>query len=66
MSKIYTIKKTRVNLISDSYEITFTGTLPELLDKFSYTLECGASWSHEKGNKKINRNLRPSSHWSLI
>lgn len=31
------------------------GTLEELVKYHSYTLECGASWQHEKGNKKINR-----------
>jgi hypothetical protein len=30
-------------------------TLPEAIEYYSYTLECGASWQHEKGNKKINR-----------
>jgi hypothetical protein len=32
------------------------GTLEELIKYFGYTLECGASWEHEKGRKKINRN----------
>ena len=41
-----------------------TGTLPELVQTFSYTLECGASYQHEKGNKKINRN--PKSINGLI
>ena len=31
-------------------------TLEEAVKYFGYTLECGASWSHERGNKKINRN----------
>lgn len=44
--------------------IDFVGTVPELIQKFSYTLECGASYQHEKGNKKINRN--PSNIASLI
>ncbi len=30
-------------------------TLDELVEGFSYTLECGASYQHEKGNRKINR-----------
>lgn len=34
------------------------GTLEELIERFSYTLEVGESWQHEKGNKKINRNPR--------
>lgn len=42
----------------------YTGTLKELIKMFSYTLEKGASWSHEKGNKKINRN--PTNIKSLV
>jgi hypothetical protein len=41
-----------------------SGTLQELVDAYSYTLECGASWQHEKGNSKINRN--PGTIKSLI
>jgi hypothetical protein len=40
------------------------GTIPELIEYFSYTLECGASYQHEKGRKKINRN--PKTLASLI
>lgn len=32
------------------------GTLPELVEAYSYTLEVGASWQHEKGNSKINQD----------
>jgi hypothetical protein len=32
------------------------GTLAELIQSYSYTLEVGQSWEREKGNKKINRN----------
>ena len=39
-------------------------TLQELIEYFSYTLECGASYQHEKGNKKIDRN--PKTIKSLI
>jgi hypothetical protein len=60
-AKTYTVTSTRVRTNST---ITFEGTLPELIEKFSYTLECGASYSHEKGNKKINRN--PKSIKSLV
>jgi hypothetical protein len=28
-----------------------TGTIEELTKGYSYTLECGASWQHEKGNR---------------
>lgn len=40
------------------------GTLEELIKYFSYTLECGKSYEHEKGNKKIN--LNPKNIKSLI
>ncbi len=40
------------------------GTLEELIKYFSYVLEVGQSWEHEKGNKKINRS--PKSIGSLI
>ena len=39
-------------------------TLAEAIEYFGYTLEVGASWQHEKGNKKINRN--PTTIKSLI
>lgn len=39
-------------------------TIAEAVDYFSYTLEVGASWAHEKGNKKINR--KPTTIRSLI
>lgn len=39
-------------------------TIAEAIDYYGYTLECGASWSHEKGNKKINRN--PKTIASLL
>lgn len=40
------------------------GTLAELIDSYSYTLETGASYAHEKGNKKINR--KPTTIAGLI
>ena len=43
---------------------TMTGTVEELVESCSYTLECGQSYQHEKGNKKINRN--PKSISSLV
>ena len=39
-------------------------TVEEAVDYFGYTLECGASYSHERGNKKINRS--PKTIASLI
>lgn len=34
------------------------GTIDELIEYHRYTLEKGASWAHEQGNKKINMNPR--------
>ena len=39
-------------------------SVEEAVKKFSYTLEVGRSWEHEKGNKKINRF--PKTKASLI
>lgn len=39
-------------------------TIAEAVDYYGYTLEVGASWAHEKGNKKINRN--PTTLNSLL
>ena len=61
--KVFTVKVTRYGF-SRSSEHTHTGTLAELKNKFSYTLECGKSWEHERGNKKINTD--PKSISSLI
>jgi hypothetical protein len=41
-----------------------TGSVEELVKAYAYTLECGASYSHEKGNSKINRN--PKTIKSLV
>ena len=51
--KIYKIKTT--NLTTGSERIS-EGTLEELIEGCRYTLECGKSYEHEKGNKKINMN----------
>lgn len=40
------------------------GTLSELIKAYGYTLECGKSWEHEKGNKKIN--TQPKSIKTLV
>ena len=34
----------------------YTGTIEELIQTFKYTLECGESWQHEKGCRKVNTN----------
>jgi len=41
-----------------------TGTLEELTKYFSYTLEKGASYQHEKGNRKIHR--QPKTFIALL
>lgn len=56
----YTIRKER----SGGRTSDTTGTLAELIQKFSYTLEKGESYQKEKGNKKIDRN--PKNIASLI
>jgi hypothetical protein len=38
--------------------------LQEAIEYYSYTLDTGSSWQHEKGNKKINR--KPRTIKSLI
>lgn len=51
MAKVFTINVHRRGNVTP-----FKGTVPELVEMFAYTLECGASYSHEKGNSKINCN----------
>lgn len=41
-----------------------TGTLPELIKAYGYTLECGKSYEREKGNAKIN--CEPKNVASLL
>lgn len=41
-----------------------SGTLVELVEAYSYTLEVGASYQHESGNSKINR--KPKSLKTLL
>lgn len=37
--------------------LEYTGTLEYLIKNvFGYKLECGASWQHEKGARKVNTN----------
>jgi mannosyltransferase OCH1-like enzyme len=62
MTKTYTIQKR--NERTGAVNSTDPLTLEEAHEYFNYTLEKGASWSHEKGNKKIN--LKPKTIKSLI
>jgi len=49
----YTVTVTRNRIGSAEY----TGTVEHLVKQvFGYTLETGASYQHEKGNQKVNRN----------
>lgn len=41
-----------------------TGTLEELIQHFAYTLECGASYAHQKGCKKVNTS--PKTFKALV
>ncbi len=59
MAKEFTIIKER-----RGKETEITGTLEYLIGYFSYTLEVGESWQHERGNSKINTN--PKSVKSLV
>jgi hypothetical protein len=55
--KIYHIRIERRGTFGNTYPAReVSGTLPELIQRFSYDLEVGSSWQHEKGNKRINRN----------
>jgi hypothetical protein len=56
-NKKYKIKISRSGTFGNTYPDRFVeGTLAELINHFSYTLEVGKSWENEKGNKKINMN----------
>ena len=62
MSKQYIITHTRP--MSGRSYTSRPLTVAEAIEYFGYTLEVGASWSHEKGNRKINRS--PKTIKSLI
>jgi len=57
--KIFKIESTRRGKTSE-----IVGTIAELIQAFSYTLECGKSYEWEKGNKKIN--IAPKGIKSLV
>jgi len=57
--KIFKVVVTRKGRESD-----FVGTIAELTQAFSYTLDCGYSYQHESGNKKINKT--PKGIKSLV
>lgn len=62
--KRFRITCTKYRAGRDNSVYTHEGTVEELVKVYSYTLECGESWQHEKGNKKINRN--PKNIASLV
>lgn len=70
MPKVFTIKQSRPGAggrFGGSPRISYyTGTLEYLIKNvFGYTLEVGASWQHEKGNKKINRNPKTAEQLAI-
>jgi hypothetical protein len=60
--KLYIITSTRS--MSGRSSSSRPLSVADAVEYFGYTLECGASWQHERGNKKINRN--PKTIKSLI
>ena len=64
MSKKAKVYSVTVTSDRTGRSLSHIGTLPELIQSFSYTLECGKSWEHEKGNKKIN--CQPKNIKSLV
>jgi hypothetical protein len=60
MAKQFKITQTNSRGSVTSYE----GTVVELTQMFSYSLDCGRSWEREKGNKKINTT--PKTIKSLV
>ncbi len=61
MSKIHTVVCINTRTETSVY---YTGTIEQLAETFSYTLECGACYAREKGNVKIN--CKPGTIVSLI
>lgn len=60
-TKIYTITRTT----NGSYtEYKQSGTLTELIEIYQYNLATGASYEHERGNKKII--MKPKTARSLV
>ena len=54
--KRYRITDHYVPMYGRDREYTQEGTLEELIQAYSYTLEVGKSYENERGNKKINTN----------
>jgi len=62
--KLCFLKEDRSGYVSSRKPTIWIGTIDYLVQAFSYTLEVGESWQHEKGNHKINRN--PKNIDSLV
>lgn len=62
--RVYTINIVRERMMGPSSTRTTSGTLSELLDYFSYTLETGKSYERERGRYKIN--MTPKNIQSLV
>ena len=59
------VKKFQITQTNSRGSVTsYEGTVAELTQMFSYSLDCGKSWEHEKGNKKIN--TQPKTIKSLV
>jgi hypothetical protein len=58
--KRYIITAVKFKVIKCEYHSTPL-TLQQAIEYYSYTLEIGAAWQHEKGNKKINLNPKTIS-----
>lgn len=63
-AKTYTIRTTRRTYRGEYRDTDITGTLEQLIEHFSYTLEKGYSHQNERGNKKINKY--PKTAASLV
>ena len=64
LPKVFKIVMTKTPMRGEQRKYSQVGTLLELIKAYSYSLEVGASWQHEDGNKKINRN--PKSIKTLV
>lgn len=63
-SKLCFLLEDRSGYVSSRKPTIWIGTIDYLVQAFSYTLEVGESWQHERGNHKINRN--PKNIGSLV
>ena len=62
--KIFKVQESKSGRFGETRTYTQVGTIAELVQAYSYTLECGQSWESETGNKKIN--IAPKGIKSLV